>query len=468
MRNNSHLKLPASRIKSEDTEKKEQILGYFLGPCLVYMVYTGIAGTYLTQFYTDVLGLAGFFLTAMPLLSKLLGSVISIFIGRLIDHTRTSQGKARPWILFSGPLLAVCGILLYAIPRSSYQTQIAWVVISYNLFFSLAFSTYSLSHSIMVPLSTRNIKQRDSLAMLTSMGTSMIPGMLSTIIMPLLVRQIGVGSDARISWLSVMSALSAIAIPATLIEYFFTCERLTARTGTDTHAVSLKKQVLACFRDRCWVLVAIFTLVLHLCNGLTTSSMLYYCNWVLGHSVESGAARQILVNIIGQAPMGFGVVLLWPLVRKFGKCQVTITGFFIASFGSLMVFLAGDSMPFTLGGLLIKSTGSLPTYVMASLLAEALDHVEMQNGFRADGFSASVNSIIQTAVMGLAQTLLLAGIHAFGYIAPASAAQTINQPEAVRMFFRWCFAGIPMAGFSVCAVIMLFYNREQKTAGSRG
>lgn len=449
-----------SRIQSENTQKSEKALGYFLGPCLVYMVYTGIAGTYLTQFYTDVLGIVGGFLTLMPLISKFFSGIVSIFIGRLIDRTRTAQGKARPWILLSGPMILVCGFLLYAVPRASYPVQVAWVVISYNLFFSLAFSVYSLSHSLMVPLSTRSTKQRDSLAMLTSMGTSMIPGMLSTIIMPLLVRQIGVGAGARGAWLSVMSILSIIAIPATLMEYYFTKERVTVGTEQIAPSVIFVKQISACLHNRYWVMVIGFTLILHLCNGLSTSSMLYFSNWVLGNSIESGASKQILINVIGQAPMGFGVVLLWPLVRKFGKRSVTIAGFSIASVGSLLILLAGSHMPLVLGGLLIKSTGSLPTYVMSALLAEALDYVEAQNGFRVDGFSASINSIIQTTVMGLSQTLLLAGIHIFGYIAPTSAAQTVIQPEAVCTFFSWCFAGIPMIGFSVCAIIMVFYTLD--------
>lgn len=114
------------------------------------------------------------------------------------------------------------------------------------------------------------------------------------------------------------------------------------------------------------------------------------------------------------------------------------------------------------GGLLVKSTGALPTYVMAALLAEAMDHIEWQRGFRVDGFSASVNSILQTAILGLAQTLLLAGINAFGYIAPASTAQIVAQPGAVLSFFRWCFAGIPMLGFLLGAVIMAFYAPERK------
>lgn len=459
-------KLLHSRISSKDVSKAEQILGYFLGPCLVYMMYTGIAGTYLTQFYTDVLGLAGGFMTLMPLISKIISSIASFVIGRMIDRTRTSQGKARPWILASGILLAVCGILLYTVPRASYKVQIAWVVISYTLFFGLAFAVYSLSHSLMVPLSTRNIKQRDTLAILTSTGTSMIPGILATILMPLLISRIGVGGDAQGSWITIMGVLSILAIPATLIEYYFTIERVTAESDqAKQETISFGKQIVACFQDKYWILIVVFTLVLHLCNNLSSSSMLYYCNWVLGNSVESGATKQILVNMIGQAPMGFGVVILWPLVRKFGKRKVTIVGFFIAAIGSLLVLMNADNLTMVLVCLFLKSMGAVPTYVMASLLAEALDHVEWQSGFRVDGVSASINSVIQTLVMGLSQTLLLAGIHAFGYIAPESTSQILIQSDSVRSFFNWCFAGLPMIGYSICAVIMLFYNIESKIPG---
>lgn len=456
-------KLLHSRVSSKDVGKAEQILGYFLGPCLVYMMYTGIAGTYLTQFYTDVLGLAGGFLTLMPLVSKIISSIASFVIGRMIDRTRTSQGKARPWILASGILLAVCGILLYAVPKASYKIQIAWVVVSYNLFFGLAFSIYSLSHTLMVPLSTRNTKQRDTLAMLTSTGTSMIPGILATILMPLLINRIGVGEDAQGSWITIMGILSILAIPATLMEYYFTIERVTAESDQGKQeTVSFGKQIVVCFQDKYWVMIIAFTLILHLCNSLSSSSMLYYCNWVLGNSVESGATKQILVNMIGQAPMGFGVVILWPLVRKFGKRMVTMVGFSIAAIGSLLVLMNADNLTMVLVCLFLKSMGAVPTYVMASLLAEALDHVEWQSDFRVDGVSASINSVIQTLVMGLSQTLLLAGINAFGYIAPESTSQILIQSDSVRTFFSWCFAGLPMIGYGICAVIMLFYNIESK------
>lgn len=447
---------------TEQPTKREKILGYFLGPCLAYMVYNGLAGNYLTQFYTDVLGLAGGFLTMMPIVSRFLSAIISLFLGRLIDRTRTVQGKARPWMFFSGILITLCGIGLYAVPKASYAVQIAWVVISYNLFFSLAFSIYSLSHSMMVPLSTRDTKQRDSLAMATSTATSMIPGALSMVIMPLLVRHLGVGASAQSSWLAVMSCLSVVALPATLIEYYFTYERVTAQLAPEEkkEEVSFARQIKACLQDRYWVMIIAFTFVSTLATNLSHSSMLYYCNWVLENSIADGAGKQIFLNVVGQGPMGYGIVILWPLVRKFGKRKVTIVGFSIAAVSSLVMLLSPNNFIVLLVALMIKSFGSLPSFVMVSYLAEALDHIELTNGFRADGFSASVTNIAQTAVTGISQTILLAGINAFGYIVPESAEQIITQPEAVRSFFNFCFAGMPVISFIAGVVIMFFYNIE--------
>lgn len=59
-----------SRIKSANTSGAEKVLGYFVGPAIVFLAYHCIASSYLTQFYTDVLGLTGAFITFMPLISR--------------------------------------------------------------------------------------------------------------------------------------------------------------------------------------------------------------------------------------------------------------------------------------------------------------------------------------------------------------------------------------------------------------
>lgn len=456
-----------SRITSANTQTSEKVLGYFFGPCFLYMMYYAVAGTYLTQFYTDVLGITGIFLTLMPLFSKIFDAVTNVVMGRIIDKTRTKQGKARPWIMISGVLIAITGCMLYTVPKASYTVQIIWIIVSYNLFFAFAFTIYNMSHALMVPLSTRNTKQRDSLAMLTSTGTSMIPGLLVTIILPIMIRAFGVGNDSQGTWIQMMSILSVLAIPATLIEYYFTKERVTeeniSETGENrTEVVPFAKQLKACFTDKYWLMIMAFWGVYQIFSFLSTNGMLYYCNWVLGNSVDSGTTMQVLVNAIGQAPLGFGIFILWPLVHKFGKRWVMQSGFVIGAIGCLLVLLNPANLGVVLGGLFIKSIGALPSYVIAAQLAEALDHIEWKNGFRADGFSASANSILITVAAGIGQSIILGGINAFGYQAPTSTAEVISQPEPMKTFFAWCFVGIPMIGYLIGALIMTFYDIESK------
>ena len=197
-------------------------------------------------------------------------------------------------------------------------------------------------------------------------------------------------------------------------------------------------------------------------NILQTNSMLYYCNWVLDSSVAGGAAKQALLNMLGQAPLGIGVFILWPIVRKFGKRRTMQVGFIIAALGSLSVMLAGSNMGMVLGGMMLKSIGAIPTMVMAAMMAEALDHIEWKNHYRADGFTAAIRSICLVVAAGIGQSIILAGIASRGYIAPEAATQVIQQPDAMKSFFTWCFAGAPMLGYIIGAVLMIVFDVEKK------
>ncbi|MBR1572833.1 MAG: MFS transporter [Lachnospiraceae bacterium] len=454
-----------SKVTSANIQTSEKVWGYFVGPMFMYMAYYAIAGTYLTQFYTDVLGIGGVFLTMMPVFSKIFDAITNVIMGRIIDKTRTRQGKARPWLAISGVLIMISGIGLYTVPKAGYSVQIVWIIVSYNLFFALAFTIYNMSHTLMVPLATRNTKQRDSLAMLTSMGTSMIPGFLVVILLPFIIKNIGVGAAAQSRWIIVMGLLSVFALPAVLIEYYFTKERVTEESINDAGennmaVVPMAEQIKACLTNKYWLMVMAVWALFQFSQFLSTNSMIYFANWVLGSSVAEGATNQVLINAIGQFPLGIGIVVLWPLVKKFGKRWVFQIGFVIGAIGCLIVMLNPTSLIGVVAGLFIKSWGALPTYAIAAVLAEAMDQVEYTSGFRVDGFTASINTIIATIAAGIGQSILLGGINAFGYIAPASSADVITQPHAVQTFFTWAFVGICMIAYLVMALIMTFYDAE--------
>ena len=224
----------ATRIKNPDVQKSEKWLGYLLGPAGALLL-NAVLSTYLNVYYTDVLKLTGLwggmFLMAFPIVSKVIDAITNVVMGYIIDRTRTSQGKARPWLLLSAPMVTVSGILLFTVPEGSKTLQAIWVMISYNLYYSFAYTIFNMSHNLMVPLSTRNTEQRGGHSVFNQITTIMMSGIIVALIFPMLVMP-ALGVD-KAKWITVMSILSIVALPLVLLEYYFTKERVTLEGGNN-------------------------------------------------------------------------------------------------------------------------------------------------------------------------------------------------------------------------------------------
>ncbi len=150
-------------------------------------------------------------------------------------------------------------------------------------------------------------------------------------------------------------------------------------------------------------------MIFQLYNNLQATSIIYYSNWVLG-TYNDGVTLTML-NVIGQGPLGTGALVMLPLVKKLGKRNSMIGGFVIGIVGCVLALTNVRSVGIVLVGLVLKSIGTIPiTYVLIGMLADALDHVEWINGFRCDGFSTSIQSIIITIMSGLSAGLFNLGL----------------------------------------------------------
>ena len=194
-----------SRVKSEDVKASEKWLGYLLGPAGALLL-NAVLATYLNVFYTDVLNLTeiwgGLFLGVFPIISKIIDAITNVVMGYVIDHTKSKQGKARPWLLISAPLLTISGILLFTVPKANLTVQIIWVILSYNLFYSFAYTMFNMSHGLMVPLSIRDSKQRGGLSVLNQITTIMMSGILVALVFPMVIMP-AIGVDQS-KWIGLM------------------------------------------------------------------------------------------------------------------------------------------------------------------------------------------------------------------------------------------------------------------------
>ena len=480
-----------SKIKSKNVTNKEKWLGYLIGPAGALLL-NAVLATYLNVYYTDVLDLTtiwgGIFLTIFPIVSKIIDAITNVIMGYIIDRTKTKQGKARPWLLLSAPLFAITGILLFVVPNGSTTLQVIWVMLSYNLFYSFAYTIFNMAHGLMVPLSTRNTTQRGGLSVFNQITTIMISGIVVALIFPMVIMpMIGVN---KTSWIILMSILSILALPLTLIEYYFTKERITEeKSDIEEKNVPFKLQLKAIFTDKYVMLLILYFLIYTIGTTLKNISLVYYCNYVLG--TYNDGITQTLVSVLGGIPMGIGIFLVWPLAKKFGKRNVTMIGFLIYAIGSAICWIFPSNMTLVLVGQFIKNIGGLPcAYVFMALFADALDNIEWRTGFRADGAAMSIYNIIAVAMVGVCTGIFNLGLSNNGYIKPVTLENYLSNPnkfiglvtqlspdkfanlkpdasiafiqnDGVNNFFTFSFVGLEVITGLLCALILLFVNVEK-------
>lgn len=455
-----------SRIHSRNVTARERWLGYLLGPCGALLL-NAVLATYLNVYYTDVLNLThvwnGLFLTVFPVVSKIIDAITNIIMGYIIDRTRTRQGKARPWILVSAPMLCVTGILLFTVPSGSEIVQVCWVMISYNLFYSIAYTIYNMSHNLMVPLSTRNVLQRGGLSVFNQISTIMMSGIIVALVFPMAIMPM-LGVDAS-KWITVMSVLSILALPLTLMEYYFTKERVTEETAAvQEKKIPFRVQLKIVLSDKYILIILSYFLIYTVGSSLKNLSLVYYCNYVLG--TYNDGITQTLVSVIGGIPMGIGIFAVWPLAKRFGKRNVTMVGFLLYALGSAICWMVPNSMPIVLTGQFIKNIGGLPSaYVFMALFADTLDHVEWKSGIRCDGLAMSIYNTIAVAVIGLVTGLFNWMLAGAGYVAPTidAAGNTIAaaQSAGVQDVIVFSFVGLETITGIVLAVLLIFLNVEK-------
>lgn len=454
-----------SRVHTTDVSRKEKWLGYLLGPAGALLL-NAVLATYLNVYYTDVLKLThiwgGAFLVVFPIVSKIIDAVTNVVMGYIIDRTHTPAGKARPWLLLSAPLLTITGILLFTVPSGSETVQVIWVMVSYNLFYSFAYTIFNMSHNLMVPLSTRNITERGSLSVFNQIATIMMSGILVALVFPMVIMPV-IGVD-KSKWLVLMSVLSILALPLTLLEYYFTKERVTLEEHSAgiEKTVSFSHQLKAIFTDRYMLLIYAYFLIYTAGSSIKNLSLVYFCNYVLG-SYNDGIT-QTMLSIIGGIPMGLGIFAVWPLAKKFGKRNVTLAGFILYAIGGAICWAFPTNMTIMLIGQFIKNIGGLPcAYVFMALFADVLDHLEWKTGFRSDGVAMSVYNIIAVAMVGICTGVFNGLLGHAGYIAPEivnGVTVAAAQSDTVKGVITFGFVGLEVFTGVLLALLLVFLNVE--------
>lgn len=441
--------------KVSDIGIREKIFGYVVGPAGI-MVINGIIGSYLNMYYTDVLLLSGTLMVTLPIICRLLNAATNIIMGLIIDKTNSKWGKARPYILYCAIPFAISVILLFGVPNLSKSAMEIWVIVTYNFYYCVVLTMYNSSHGLMVPLSTRNNGERTQLSVLTNISTNVIAGTVVAALMPFVVS--GFLKYDKSKWIFFMAIISAVAVPLTFAEFFYTKERITEETAAVEEVnIPVKLQVKAMLTNKYWVMLMVYTLLATTISILQNLALLYYARDVLGN-----INHMATVSIISGLPMGIGALIVWPLCKKYGKRNLTIIGFLLMVVGGVIAMINPHNLAWVLAGLFIKNAGAIPSaYVMPAFFADVNEHIEWKQNFRVDGLSSSVLNIMNSVGTGIGTALFNFILFKSGYDAAISSAGGI-QPKSAQMGIIIAFIGVGIGINFIQGAIIAFFDIEKK------
>lgn len=477
MRKDSFFEKPLFRTKitSANVKTKEMLLGYFVGPFCA-LISNAIFSSYLNRYYADVIGWTdtgkfGSFSALLPMVSVIFVILGNLVVGRLIDNTRTSQGKARPYLLLSAPLVTAAIALLFMTPQnSSPLMQMVWIAVSYNVYYAVAYPFYYSAHSSLVALSTRNSNHRGMLATFSNASGVAAVGIGASILVPILLQSYlfvetnGVLDSAASyrHWQTVMIALCVLTFFAILLEYYFTRERITeenVKLNLKEEKLPMAQQIKACVSEKYWWIIILYFLLFQFGGLVKNGSMSFYCRWMFDGVTTEAAAGGLMgtLGLIGGIPTAVGMVLAWPIANKLGKQKAVTYGLIISVLGGLVSFINVHNFMIVCIGVILKGIGSIPAmYVTLALLSDVLDHLEAKNGFRSDGFTMSVYGAIMVGMTGLGNGIINALLTASGY----DPSLTV-QNAGVQSMLTLCYLGIELVCYAAIVILMFFLQVEK-------
>ncbi len=461
-----------TRVKSDNVKAPEMLLGYFIGP-FGALLASGIFTSILQNYFTDVLKMNLTFLTTLQLISTILIVIANLVVGQLIERTGTLAGKARPWILLSAFTMSVASVLMFIVPFEG-TAKMVWIAIAYNLFYAVAYPIYNTANSTLIPLSTRNSKQRGVLASFTNVAGLGVMG-AGSMVFPILVSF--VLKENRHLWFVAMLAIAIFAALTILLQFMFTRERVTeelANTVTEQNegnassAPSLAKQLKAVASEKTWWIVMLFYIGFQWSGAIKNGSMSYYCKWVLDNSytgsVDAWGASQSLLSIMGAIPMAVAAVVVIPLCNKYGKRIICMSGMLLGAAGGVIAIIGNGNIVPVAVGVALKCLGSAPAcYMILALLADVIDHIEYKSHIRTDGLTMSIYSSIMVAGTPICNAIFSAVLKGSGYNQNADVALgVLGQTQAAQTAISVSYIWVETIAYVICAILIFFFTIEKK------
>ena len=417
-----------------------------------------MVGTYITYFYTDILGISPVMAGTIFMVARLVDAITDPIMGMIVDKTNTKYGKYRPYIIAGAPFLAIMFVMLFTAPNFSPIGKITYAFVTY-IIYSLAWTIVQIPQLALPAILTNDLAVRTRIQAIFQAFGSAASLIITAWALPIL-DALG-GKDNAAAWFKftvifgiismIMFILSAMSVKD--VDVYnpkardVKKQKLTLR---ETFSVITKNKALLC------VLIAYGTDMFAF--QISNSLRMYFFKYNM-------SGRTDLITYIGyaQTAIGFAMVLfIQPFVKKLGK-KIGIIGIeALAIVLTLPMLITGLMDNYSVAMVMLTYIGIAFTWTINNMLSRAAvldsaNYAHVTTGVNGTALVNSTFTFVNKCCQAFSMFFGGAILSSTGY----NKDLTQQSGGTLMAILLLCTVG-PILGYIASLVAMYFYPMTRK------
>ena len=425
-------------------------IGYMLGDTGFNSLQV-IVNSYLMLFCVNVLGISAVHFASIVFICKALDALNDTFIGRTVDNRPASKyGKMKPYLLwFAIPYLIFTIILFLNVSAMPYAVKIAWVLVIYFIW-GIVGTFINVPYGAMTNIMTTDQVQRTELSNFRSIG-SFLGNIIPTSIAPMLLFDENQDPIAeRFILLTVI--LGIFCVVCLTFAHNLMSERVLVTPDSNISAAGEKINYLEVAKSFLKNRVMIAVVLGYVITKLFTQPVSQINQYVFMVYFQD-TSKLTIASLGSMIPMVVAMVLIKPMVKKFGK-KTLITWPTLAAgicYG-LTAVLPMTPITWIVCQLAAACCTAASGLLLWSLIADAVDYQAYLTKKRNDGTVYATITFIVFFAASASTSIIALMLELIGYDATlGSMGQLPGVAENIKMFGGFW----PMAG---CLLTFICYK----------
>ncbi len=430
-------------------------IGYGLGDFGCNMSFAFI-NNYLMVFYVTCMGIKAKHFAVIILLAKIFDAINDPIIGGICDASKPGKdGKFKPWIKWASLPLLVSSILMFIYaPNAPYALKIAMCLGLYCVW-SVAYTSVNVPYGSMQSVITTQSDERSSLSTWRSVG-AMLAQIPVMVLLPKLVYDSKTSNPRGNVFIYIVGVMGLIGFVSFILLRKLTTERVEP-TVNNVQKFNYFKTLASFFKNKPMMgvtisSVAYLALMMTVTNSMQYVFMCYFKNTKIIP----------IATIIAGLPIGLGIVITKPLLKKFTKKQLCTYPFAISAVAAgIATFVRFDNPYVWIAFIGVSMFGTcFYLTLMWALVADCIDYQEEKTGRREEGSIYATYSLFRKIAQGVGASIIALSLDLTGYSEKLDA---LSQAEGVPEKIYTMTGALPLIGALICLFSMHFlYNIKDK------